>query len=133
MNLQKNLSLAMLCVILFLGGCTSVAMVGAGAGAGIGTYSYVKGELKVDYPYTYDQTWNASLTALERLEIEVTTKKRDALNGKIKGKRGDEKSVVIKLKNKGLGITTVGVRVGSFGDQDASHRIQQTILNVLKS
>jgi hypothetical protein len=133
MNLQKNLPLTVLCVILFLGGCTTVAMVGAGAGAGMGTYSYVKGELKVDYPYTYDQTWNASLTALERLEIEVTTKKRDALNGEIKGKRGDEKSVVIKLKNKGLGITTVGVRVGSFGDRDASHRIQQTILNVLKS
>ena len=133
MNLQKNLSLAVLCVVLFLGGCASAVMVGAGAGAGVGTYSYVKGELKVDYPYTYDQTWTASLTALERLEIEVTTTKRDALDGEIKGKRGDGKPVVIKFRNKGLGVTTVGVRVGRFGDRDASHRIQKTILNVLKS
>ncbi len=109
-----------------------MAIVGAGAGTGIGTYSYVKGELKARYPYPYDQTWNAILTALEKLEIEVTTRQRDALSGKIRGKRGDGKGVVIKIQDESMGITGVSVRVGTFGDQNASREIQQTILNVLK-
>lgn len=132
MKLQKYLAIGLLSVILFLHGCTTVALIGTGAGAGVGTYSYVKGELNMEYPYPLDRTWNASLTALERLEIEVITRQKDALGGKITGKRGDGKSVVIKIKEKGLGVTAVGVRVGTFGNQEASRKIQHTILNALK-
>ena len=123
----------LLLLALFLHNCATVAMVGAGAGAGFGAYSYVKGELKVDYPYSYDQTWDACLTALERLEINLTSQGRDSLGGKITGKRSDGKSVVIKVKDKGLGVTTVGVRVGTFGSREASSKIQETIINVLRS
>lgn len=131
MRWREYLFAGALCAILLMGGCSTVAMVGAGAGAGIGTYSYVKGELTLDYPHPYDETWNAALTALERLEITVTSRKKDSLGGKITGRRSDGKSVTLRLKNKGLGVTEVGVRVGSFGDQDASRRIHETILNFL--
>jgi len=132
MNSERYLWRGLLFAILVLHGCSTAAMVGAGAGAGLGTYSHIKGELTAQYPYPLDQTWNASLTALERLEIEVTAQERDALAGKIQGKRGDGKSVVLRIENKGLGVTAVGVRVGSFGNQEASRKIHQTILNVLE-
>lgn len=131
MKLQRRLGMGMFLAFVLIHGCTP-ALVGLGAGGGFGTYSYIKGELKALYPYPYDRTWNASLTAMERLEINVIRQERDALNGRIKGKRGDGKTVVIKVENKGLEVTEVGVRVGSFGDQEASRKIQQTILNVLK-
>lgn len=132
MKRSKYLLAGLLFLVLFVLGCTTAVMLGVGAGAGAGSYNYIKGELKTDYPYPYDQTWDASLTAMERLEIEVATHERDSLGGKITGKREDGKVVVIKIKNKGLGVTTVGVRVGNFGDQEASRKIHQTILNVLK-
>lgn len=133
MKSQKYLVPQVLCVILLLGGCSTAVMVGAGAGAGIGSYSYVKGELIMDYPYDLDQTWNASLTALDRLEIQITESKKDSLGGRIAGKWEDKKPVVVKVKNKGLGVTKVGVRVGQFGDRDASQRIHETILNFVES
>jgi uncharacterized lipoprotein len=131
MKSLKYLVMGLLLPILLLYGCTA-AVVGIGAGSGLGTYSYVKGELTVLYPFPYDRTWDASLTALERLNIEVTNQQRDALNGRIKGRRGDGKPVVIKIENKGLDVTEIGIRVGNFGNQDASRKIQQTIINVLK-
>jgi hypothetical protein len=132
MKLQRYLLVGLLSAILFLHGCTTAVLVGVGGGSGYGSYSYVRGELKVLYPYSYDTTWSASLTAMDRLEIQVSSQERDALNGKIKGKRGDGKTVLVKIENKGLGVTEVGVRVGTFGNQEVSQKIQQTILNVLK-
>ena len=127
------LGTALLLLVLLLCQCTTIAMVGVGAGAGFGSYSYVRGELRLDYPYAYDQTWNATLTAVERLGIQVKSQGRDSLGGKISGKRPDGKSVVIKVKDKGIGVSTVGVRVGTFGSREASQKIQETIINVLRS
>jgi hypothetical protein len=87
----------------------------------------------MDYPYALDPTWNACLAALERLEIEVKTRQKDALGGKITGTRKDGKPVVIKIRDNGLRVTEVGVRVGTFGDQEASRKIHQTFRNVLEA
>ena len=88
MKLQKYLWWGLVFATLFLLGCSAAVMVGVGAGAGIGSYSYIKGELKADYPYPYDRIWDASLTAIQKLEIEVTSRERDALGGKITGAGG---------------------------------------------
>jgi hypothetical protein len=132
MKFREYLSLGFLFVSLLLCGCSTAVLVGVGAGAGVGTYSYLRGELTMDYPYAYDRTWNASLTALDRLEIEVTSRQRDALGGKITAQRSDGKPVVLKIRDKGLGVTTVGIRVGSFGDREASRKIHETIVSGLR-
>jgi hypothetical protein len=132
MKTERYLVMAWLLPVLLLSSCTTAAMVGIGAGTGVGTYSYVKGELALDYPYSLDETWNASLTALEKLDIQLVKQGRDSLGGKITGKRSG-KAVVIKVKNKGLGVTHVGIRVGTFGNREDSRKIHETILNVLRS
>jgi len=119
--------------VLLLAGCTTAAMIGVGAGAGVGTYSYTRGELALDYPHPFDRTWEASLAAVERLDIQLIQEGRDSLGGKITGKRTDGKVVVIKVKDKGLGVTRVAVRVGTFGNREVSRKIQETILAILKS
>jgi hypothetical protein len=133
MKSGKYLGMGLLLLLPLLCQCATGALVGVGAGAGFGSYSYVKGELRLDYPYAYDQTWNATLTAVERLGIQVSSQARDSLGGKITGKRPDGKSVVIKVKDKGLGVSTVAVRVGTFGHREGSQKIQETIINVLRS
>jgi len=133
MNAGRYLVTVWLLPILLLGSCTTVAMVGVGAGAGVGSYSYVRGELALDYPYSLDDTWNASLKAVEKLDIQLVKQGRDSLGGKITGKRTDGKVLLIKVKNKGLGVTNVAVRVGTFGDREASRKIQETILSILRS
>lgn len=133
MNAGKYRVMLWLLPVLLVAGCTTAAMIGVGAGAGVGTYSYTKGELALDYPYPFDRTWEASLAAVERLDIQLIQEGRDSLGGKITGKRTDGKVVVIKVKDKGLGVTRVGVRVGTFGNREGSHKIQETILAILKS
>ena len=133
MNSGKYRVMLWLLTVLLLAGCTTAAMVGMGAGAGVGTYNYSRGELALNYPYPFDRTWDASLAAVERLDIQLIRQGRDSLGGRITGKRTDGKVVVIKVKDKGLGVTQVGVRVGTFGNREASRQIQETILAILKS
>jgi hypothetical protein len=133
MNSAKYRVMPWLLTVLLLAGCATAAMVGVGAGAGVGTYSYTRGELALDYPYPFDRTWDASLAAVEKLDIQLTQQGRDSLGGRITGKRTDGKVVVIKVKDKGLGVTHVGVRVGTFGNREASRKIQETILAILRS
>jgi hypothetical protein len=119
--------------VLLLTGCTSAILLGTGAGAGVGSYSYAKGELTADYPEGYENVWSASLTALDKLGIVVNEKDKDSLTGKIKGTRGDGKGGTVKIKNRGKGITRVSARVGTWGDQEASRKIHETIMNFVEN
>lgn len=112
---------------LVLAGCTYLVVAGAGAGAGVATYAYVKGELKVEYPYSYDAVWNATLAALRDCRIMVEEKARDALGGTIKAKRHTGTRVRVKVENKGPKLTVVKIRVGLFGNKDASFMIKEAI------
>jgi hypothetical protein len=123
--------MALLLLALSLQGCAAIG-IGLGVAAGVGAYTYVQGELKADYSYPLNKTWDASLAAMKKLQINITEQQKDAYSGKIVGTGPDGKKVTIKLENKGPTVTSVGVRVGTFGDQDASQKIHQTILRILK-
>lgn len=113
-------------VLAVLPGC-AVALVGAGAGAGIGTYSYVKGELEREYNASLDQTWAATLQTLKALEVRVADTKKDQLGGEIEARRADGTKVKVALEPKASDRTLVRIRVGTFGDRDASDRIGKEI------
>ena len=38
-------------------GCAAVVAAVAGASVGVATYAYVTGDLKVEYPRTYESVW----------------------------------------------------------------------------
>ncbi len=104
-------------------------LIGAGAGAGAGAtgYKFIKGDLEVNYTKPYEQVWQATNKALKDLEIIIQEAEKDKLDAKIEALKADGTKVVIKLKQRRSGITRVKIRVGTFGNQEASELIEKAI------
>ena len=115
---------------LMLQGCLLLA-VGAGAGAGVATVSYVKGELRTTYAASLNRTWEATLSALKDLQLNVRSTKKDATEGNIEATKADGTSVKINLEPAGPDTTSVRIRVGLFGDEEVSRVINRQIASRL--
>lgn len=116
---------------LLVQGCALV-YVGAGAGAGAGTVAYIKGELEQAHGAGYERVWEASLSSLKQLGIKIINTEKDAISGTIKAARSDGTPVTVKVAPMNSKSTSVKVRVGTFGDREASEIIQKQIANNLK-
>jgi hypothetical protein len=81
-----------------------------------------------------EKTWNASLAAAGELKMKTTEKSIDNLdqNREIKGKTDEGKDFQITLEAMSKDVTMVKVRIGVFGDEAYSKRIQGEIANNLK-
>lgn len=104
------------------------AWIGLGAGAGIGTYKYIEGNLERDYPLTYDKTWDVTNQMFTNMKIGITSSAKD--DGVIEGVKEDGKKVIIRLIKRSQWVTTVRVRVGFWGDKEASAKIHDEIARV---
>ncbi|HDH04352.1 MAG TPA: DUF3568 family protein [Nitrospirae bacterium] len=129
MNRLKNLTI-LISAIFFLYGCTAVALIGVGAGAGIASYKYIDGQLAREYPLAYDRAWDTANRALENLEISTSSSMNEGGNGTIEAVTKDGKKVQLSLKDKGLGVTSITVRVGIFGDRIEAQKIHEEIVSV---
>ena len=86
---NKLTPLVLLCCLLIgPSACTTQAVVAGAAAVGVGTgsYFYVKGELERDYHAPLARVWQATLQAVEELNLSIESKEHDAFYGKIKGK-----------------------------------------------
>jgi len=131
----KRLAMGVVLSVLIAGtGCAIFLAAGAGAGVGIGTAEYIRGELKQAYAAPMEKAWNASLTAAEELKMRTTEKSIDNLdqNRLIKGKTDEGKDFQIALEATSQEVTTVKIRIGLFGDEAYSKRIQELIAKNLK-
>ena len=106
-----------------ISGC-AVALVGAGAAAGVG---YVRGDLEAQMDESIDNVYNASLKALEELELAIISKDKNALGAKIISRTTEDKKIQIKLKRTENNITKLTIRIGLFGDETQSRVIYDTI------
>jgi hypothetical protein len=109
-------------------------VAGAGAVAGVGTAQYVAGELKQTYSTPMEKAWNASLAGVDELKMKPTEKYIDNLdqNRVIKGKTQDGKDFQISLEAMAKDVTLVKVRIGVFGDEEYSKKVQEAIAKSLK-
>jgi hypothetical protein len=114
-------------------GC-ALFVVGAGVVAGVGGAEYVHGELKQAYAAPMEKAWNASLATVDELKMKPTEKWIDNLdqNRVITGKADEGKDFQIALEAVSKDVTMVKVRIGLFGDEAASKRIQEVIAKNLK-
>ncbi len=114
-------------------GCALFVAAGAGAAA-VGTVEYVGGELKQAYAAPMEKAWNASLAAVDELKMKPTEKYIDNTdqNRVIKGKTQEGKDFQISLEAMSKDVTMVKIRIGVFGDEDYSKKIQEAIANHLK-
>ncbi len=130
MKKMIGIILLLFCISLMLQGCLLLA-VGAGAGAGAATVAYVKGELRTTYAASLNRTWEATLSALKDLQINVRSTKKDATEGNIEATKADGTNVKINLEPAGPDTTSVRIRVGMFGDEEASKVINRQIASKL--
>ena len=121
----------MIFILLALAASAGCALFAAGAGVavGVGGAEYYHGELKQAYAAPMEKAWNASLTAVEELKMKATEKSIDNLdqNRVIKGSTEEGKDFQITLEALSKDVTTVKVRIGVFGDEAYSKRVQEMI------
>lgn len=131
-----RLSEVLIITLFFLtnAGCAAFIAAGAGAGVGIGAAEYIRGELKQVYAASIEKTWQASLAAVADLKMNPTEKsiEQSDRNRLIKGKTAEGKDFKITLEANSPEVTTVMVRIGIFGDEVYSRKIQEAIAKNLK-
>lgn len=124
---QPVLGVGIILATCILSSCAAAVLAGAAGGAGVGTAIYVEGEDSRVHSANLDQTWTATLDALKQMNIQVEKSDKDALGGTVEAKRADGTDVKIKEEPAEGNTTQVKIRIGVFGDQNASEAIQNTI------
>ncbi len=128
MRVHPTLKLIILWISLgLLSGCAYAVIGGAAAG---GTYAYVAGWLHKDYEASLEQTYEASLDAMQGLEIRVEKKTLSLSKADVRGKKGDE-TITVKMEKQSGGVIKVSVRVGLLGDEQASKEVHEAITDNL--
>ena len=131
MRVVQGLVLVLFGGTLLLQGCGALLAGGAGAAAGGGAVAYARGEAQSTYPASFERTWNATMGALQEANLKVQDTDRDGSKGTIKAVQADDKNVTVGLEPAGPGTTSVKIRVGTFGDEEASRAIHNRIASRL--
>jgi len=111
--------------VVCIAGCTTVHPDAPRVGTG--TYSYAARALSWTYPIPLETAWQATLRAVEELNLRADSKTLDGLGGRITAIRADGTNIHIRLKPETTRTTTISVRVGMFGSQEQSENIHKTI------
>lgn len=126
MRIRQCFLMVLLVVLpVLVQGCgLELLLIGAGAA---GTIAYVKGDLEAVETAKIDVVYDATLKALDKLELKVTTKSKDVLSGVIVARDTQNKKITIKLKAVSEEATKLSIRVGVFGSETKSRLIYQEI------
>ncbi|MFO7985760.1 MAG: DUF3568 family protein [Desulfatiglandaceae bacterium] len=121
-----------LSALLFLSsGCGAMILAGAGAAAGIAGYKFYEGTLIVIYEAPFKKTWEASRQALKEMGCTIDRSDHDITSGTIWGEFEDGKPVNLKFNYESSEKTKVTIRVGVFGEKEASHIVKEKIRKIL--
>ena len=84
---------------------------------GENTAAYSMGRLHARIDRDMNSVYEASVKALEALEITVTEKKKDVFTARVAGKTADERSITIRIEPEGDSSTLLSIRTGVMGDE----------------
>lgn len=104
-------------------GCAA-AVVGGGAA---GTVLYMKGDLEKTIHAPYDQVYEAGLSGLKDLGLDVAETGKGTEKASIKSRRLDGKPIRINIAPQTKETTRISIRVGTFGDEQSSREILDAI------
>ncbi len=128
MKAKNTPQLGVFALVVLLGtilstGCTALLVGGAAAG----TVAYVGGELNKTEKGTIEDLADATEAAFKDLEYIQISKNVDKASGELIARTSNDDKVTVKLTYKTEDTTEVGIRVGTFGDQDISMKILDEI------
>ena len=115
-------------ITVFSQGCM-VAAVGIGAA---GTIAYVRGDLEAVESNSLDEVYEATLNAVDELDLRFIYKTKDALTATINARDAQDKKIKITLKKTAEHTTKISIRIGTFGSETKSRLIYQKIRDNLR-
>jgi hypothetical protein len=118
----------LLLALLLTAGCVETMLLSAGATAGVGSYKWMEGTMEKDYPRPIQDTWNAALAACRDLQLRITSQEYNPVDSHIEAIQPPDTNVKIQLISRPNQITTVKVRFGLMGNQDASAYFNRRIM-----
>lgn len=98
---------------------------------GENTAAYSMGKLHARLNRDMDSVYEATVTALEQLEITVTEKKKDIFAARVFGKTSDGQSITIRINPESDTSTTLSIHTGVLGKETRARRIYEKIRKVL--
>ncbi len=119
---MKIKQLLLSCVAGFIIASQTACLVVAAVGVGAGAVKYIGGDLEVDSSKSFDEVFAAVEQTCQELEFEVQKNDKKAFSGMITA-RSDFGNVTFKVKSKTTELTQLSIRVGIFGDREASDLI----------
>ncbi|MFP6903446.1 MAG: DUF3568 family protein, partial [Verrucomicrobiia bacterium] len=119
MNIKKIIATV---VVGFVGVTQTGCLVAAAIGAGAGAVMYTKGDLEVTSTKSFDEVYAAVEQTCKELNFEVQKNEKKAFTGRITA-RSDFGNVTFDVKSKSTELTSLSIRVGIFGDREASNLI----------
>ena len=110
-------------VMISQAGC----LVLAAAGAGAGTVAYTRGDLETTSSKSVAEVYKVIEASCKDMDFEIYKQEQKVFSGLIVA-NSDFGKVAFTIKGKSPTKTDLSIRVGTFGDKDAS----QLILNKIK-
>lgn len=102
--------------LAWIGGCAA----GSGTDIDAGAYVYIRGELETVESAGLKRVWEAAIAAVEELDCEIQDKGNDGFEARMIARQPDGTRVEINLGRVDDLNTRMRIRIGVFGDEEAS-------------
>ena len=119
----KKTAIVLLATVTLTGALMTSGCLLAAAGAGAGGVFYAKGDLETRLSATPSQIAAATEKAFKELQITKTSIASSKLDAAILGRTATDKKVTVNSKAESDKLSTISIRVGTFGDKDLSQLI----------
>ncbi len=117
--------------LLLTSGCAAMMLMSLGGAAAIGSYKWIEGTMEKDYPRPMQDCWNAALAACKDMNLQINTQNYTPTESTIEATQPPDTNVKIQLVARPNQITTIKVRFGLMGNQDASAYFHRQVLRHL--
>lgn len=127
----RNVLFSVCCMagLVFVSGCTALVV-----GAGEKAYSHVRGDLLGIMPEPLEQTYPASVRAMEDLDgYDLVEEHVNTLVGSVVAYDKQARKVNVELKRTDQNQTSISIRIGTVGDKLESVHIYDCIRQSLGS
>ena len=125
--MKKRLLLCLLVPMLTAFALISSGCIAVVAGSAVGGTAFVLGDLEVDVDGSPKEVRSAIVAAGKDLKLRSISGTGDELNGLYIFRTAQDDKVTIKYEVISDSLVKLNIRVGNFGDESLSHRINQAI------
>ncbi len=134
MRMLRNVVMAVLiaATMMQLTGCAALLLGGAAAAAGAAGVLYHEGELQGTVEASPPAVIKATERAFRDLIWSKESAQSSATDGMATARTATGKEVLVKVTRKNENISQIGIRIGTFGDENLSRLLYDKIQFFLK-